>query len=79
MSDDSAISLGKAILREVTITGNYGSTPRAWHRAIALLAADKIQLDPLITGVLPLDGWPQAIAHFQNQQGIKTLFDPRLP
>jgi L-iditol 2-dehydrogenase len=78
MGDDSAVPLAKTILREVTITGNYGSTPMAWHRAIALLAAGRIQLDPLITSVLPLDGWQQAIAHFQNQQGIKTLFDPRL-
>lgn len=78
MSDESAVPLSKAILREVTVTGNYGSTPRAWHRALALLAADKIHLDPLVTSVLPLDAWPQAVAQFQDQQGIKTLFDPRL-
>lgn len=78
MSEDSAVPLSRAILREVTVTGNYGSTPRAWHRALALLRAGQVRLDPLVTSVVPLDDWRTAVAHFQDQQAIKTVFDPRL-
>ena len=78
MSEESAVPLSRAILREVTITGNYGSTPRAWHRALALLAADQVHLDPLVTNIVRLEDWPTAVQHFHDQQGIKTVFDPRL-
>lgn len=79
MSAESSVPLSQAILREVTITGNYGSTPRAWHRALALLTADQVHLDPLVTSVMRLEDWPTAVAQFQDQRGVKTVFDPRLP
>ena len=79
MSEESAVPLSMAILREVTITGNYGSTPRAWHRALALLVAGKVHLDPLVTSIQRLEDWAKAVEHLQDQQGIKTVFDPRYP
>ena len=79
MAPASSIPLAAAILREITIRSSYGSTPASWHRALAMLTTGAVQLDPLITSVLPLDDWRQAVAHFQDQDGIKTVFDPRLP
>lgn len=79
LADDASICLSRAIMREVTITGNYGSTPASWNRAIAMLAADLVQLEPLVTSVFALDAWTEAVAQSQAQEGIKAIFDPRLP
>ena len=79
MADESSVPLSAAILREATITGSYGSTPASWARAIALLDTGAVRLEPLVTSVLPLADWRLAVARFQDQDGIKTVFDPRLP
>ena len=79
LADDASVCLSGAITRELTITGSYGSTPASWYRAIAMLAADLVQLEPLVTSVFALDAWTEAVARSQAQEGIKTIFDPRLP
>jgi L-iditol 2-dehydrogenase len=79
MAPESSVPLAAAILREVTVRSSYGSTPASWQRALALLSTGGIRLDPLITSVLPLDAWRLAVSHFDNQDGIKTVIDPRLP
>lgn len=79
LSDDASISLAGAIKREISITSSFGSTPASWGRGIELVAADVIKLEPLMTSVLPLDGWAEAVRQSQAQEGIKTLFDPGAP
>ena len=79
LPEDVSVTLAGAVLREVTLTSSYGSNPESWQRAVDLLTAGSIQLDPLVTSTLPLQDWADAVQRSQAQEGIKTLFDPRLP
>lgn len=79
LPEDVSVTLAGAVLREVTLTSSYGSNPKSWQRAVDLLSAGSIQLDPLVTSTLPLQGWADAVRRAQSQDGIKTLLDPRMP
>jgi len=43
-----------------------------------LLEARLVELEPLISDVLPLTEWRTAVERFERREGIKTVFDPRL-
>jgi L-iditol 2-dehydrogenase len=78
LTGNISVPFGEIVLREIAVTSGFGSSPASWHRAMALLAAALVSTDPLVTRVLPLGAWREAVQHLQNHEGIKTIFDPRL-
>ena len=72
------VRLAQVSFFELTITGGFASTPRSWRRALDLLRARAVQLDPLVSEVAPLDEWERVFASTASARGIKYLFDPRL-
>jgi len=58
-------------------SGN-ASTPASWRRAMMLLDARLIDLDPLVTDVVPLAEWERAFAATRAGEGLKTVLDPRI-
>ena len=62
--------------RELTVTSGNASTPSSWGRAIELLDRGAVELEPLVTEVVPLADWERAFAATREGAGIKYVLDP---
>lgn len=71
------IPLDVVLYREVTVTSGNASTPGSWQRAMHLLHAGLVTLDPLVTAVVPLPEWESAFAATRRGDGMKIVLDPR--
>jgi L-iditol 2-dehydrogenase len=69
--------MDEVLYKEVTITSGNASTPTSWRRAISLLEEGTIDLDPLVTDVVPLGEWERAFAVTRRGHGVKLVLDPR--
>jgi L-iditol 2-dehydrogenase len=74
-----AIPFGLVVTREIDIRATFGSSPIAWMRATELIAQQRVELLPLVSAVLPLSGWREAIERLETRRGLKSVLDPRLP
>jgi L-iditol 2-dehydrogenase len=63
--------------RELTITSGFASTPSSWDKALELLERRAIDLEPLLSAVVPLAEWERAFAATRAGEGIKFVLDPR--
>lgn len=79
LSGEISVPFGEIVLRELHVRAGFGSSPASWLRAVRLVADRQVELPPLIGAVLPLRGWPIALERFERREGLKTVFDPRLP
>jgi L-iditol 2-dehydrogenase len=64
--------------KELTVTSGFASTPRSWQRAIAVVEAGQVTLEPLVSEVVALMEWERVFADLRRGKGIKIVFDPRL-
>ncbi len=71
------LPLDAILYRELTVTSGFASTPRSWERAMALLDSNLVELDPLVTEVVPLHDWGRAFAATRAAEGMKYVLDPR--
>ena len=62
---------------ELTVTAGFASNPASWRRAMKLLAAGEVGLEPLVTEVLPLAEWRRAFDASRAGEGVKFVLDPR--
>ncbi|MDI3500346.1 MAG: L-iditol 2-dehydrogenase [Epulopiscium sp.] len=62
--------------REINFTGSSASTPEIHREVLELLSAGKLNVENLISEILPLDKWQQAFEMKNNYIGIKVLIDP---
>lgn len=76
VGQDVTVPLDAVLYKELTVTSGFASTPRSWRRALALMAAGQVVLDPLVTGTHPLAEWSQALDAVRTGQGIKTVLVP---
>ncbi len=63
--------------RELRVRSGFASTPRSWLRAMALLFAERVACEPLISGVMRLTAWEEAFESSRNRRGVKYVLDPR--
>jgi L-iditol 2-dehydrogenase len=63
-------------LKGIRVAGTFGSTVRAWDRALTLLRKGMIQVAPLISAVLPLTEWEQGFGKMRQKEGLKVLLHP---
>jgi L-iditol 2-dehydrogenase len=71
------VPLDQVLYKEVTVTSGNASTPTSWRRAVSLLEQGLIDLDPLVTDVVPLAEWKRAFAATRRGEGVKVVLDPR--
>ncbi len=71
------VPLDVLLYRELDMTSGNASTPRSWQRALQLLEAGLVDLDPLVTDVVPLHEWERAFAATRAGEGMKIVLDPR--
>jgi L-iditol 2-dehydrogenase len=62
---------------ELTVTSGFASTPRSWRKALELVTERRVELEPLLTEVVPLADWERAFAATRAAEGIKFVLDPR--
>jgi L-iditol 2-dehydrogenase len=63
--------------RELTVTSGFASTPSSWAKALELVTERRVELEPLLTEVVPLADWERAFAATRAGDGIKFVLDPR--
>ena len=72
-----AVPFDEICFRELTVTSGNASTPRSWQRALALLEAGAVRLEPLVSEVVPLAEWERAFETARAGAAVKVVIDPR--
>lgn len=70
------IDFEKVATKELKVTGVQSQKWTAWDRALKLLKAGKIQLEPLVTDVFPMSDWEKAFKAFESKNGLKIVMYP---
>ncbi len=63
-------------VRELSMVGSHTSNPVSWVLAMNLLAARKVDLEPLITAKLPLADWRRAFDLMRTRAAVKVVLKP---
>lgn len=63
--------------RELVVTSGFASTPASWRRALGLIEGRAVELQALVTEVVPLADWERAFRASRNAEGVKYVLDPR--
>jgi L-iditol 2-dehydrogenase len=74
---DVTIPYDLICFHELTVSAGFASNPGSWRRAMALLHEGAVQLEPLVTEVVPLRDWRRAFEASRAADGIKFVLDPR--
>jgi L-iditol 2-dehydrogenase len=74
---DVTVPFDLICFHELTVTAGFASNPLSWRRAMALLDAGAVALDPLVTEVVPLGEWRRAFEASRAGDGVKYVLDPR--
>ena len=64
--------------KELVLTSGFASTARSWRRSLAFLEDRRVELEPLLSEVVPLDAWERVFADLREGRAVKYVFDPRL-
>ncbi|MGZ8805055.1 MAG: zinc-dependent alcohol dehydrogenase [Microbacterium sp.] len=75
---DIEAPLDRIFQKELVVSSGFASTPRSWRRAMTLIEDRSIELELLVSEVVPLDAWERVFADLRAGRGIKVVFDPRL-
>jgi L-iditol 2-dehydrogenase len=71
-----ALPFDAVCFRELTVTSGFASTPFSWRRALGLVEERTVELEPLLSEVVPLVDWERAFAATRAGEGIKFVLDP---
>lgn len=71
------VPLDAILYKELQLTSGFASTPTSWRRAMALIAAGDVKLQPLVTARVPIANWIEAFEMVRRGSGIKTVIVPR--
>jgi L-iditol 2-dehydrogenase len=74
---DVTIPYDLICFHELTVTAGFASNPASWRRAMALLSDGAVELEPLVTEVVPLRDWRRAFEASRAGEGVKFVLDPR--
>jgi L-iditol 2-dehydrogenase len=72
------VPLDAVFARELVLSSGFASTPRSWRRALRLIESRAIELEPLVSEVVPLAEWRRAFDELRAGTRVKVVFDPRL-
>lgn len=62
--------------KELTVYGSHAQNPSSWEKALKLISRGKINVDPIVSHVMPMSQYKEAFELVDNKQGLKVLFDP---
>lgn len=61
---------------ELDVSSGFASTPASWTRALDLIEQRSVELDALLSEVVPLEEWEHAFAATREGRGIKFVLAP---
>ncbi len=61
--------------KELILTGSADSTPEDMHQALEFIEAGKVQVEPIISHVVPLDRLAEGFELVLNRQGFKVMVE----
>jgi len=70
------VPLDLVCFKELTVTSGNASTPASWERALSLIEDRRVELEPLLSEVVPLAEWERAFAATRAAAGIKYVLAP---
>ena len=68
------IDLDAMAVKELTMSGTWGTLPSSWVTTLRLMESKKIDVAPLITHKISLDKWEEGFELMEKQKAIKVLF-----
>jgi L-iditol 2-dehydrogenase len=68
------IDLDAMAIKELTMSGTWGTLPSSWVTTLRLMASKKVDVAPLITHRIALEMWEEGFELMENQKAIKVLF-----
>lgn len=71
-----SFDMDKALYKEITISNSYASERTSWLTALRLLEHRKIQIDSMISDILPLHEWERGFARTIAKKEFKILLTP---
>jgi L-iditol 2-dehydrogenase len=71
------IDFEKIAYKEIKVTGSLAQRWTAWKWTLKLMEQRKVDLQPIISDVVPLTEWEAAFDTFRRKQAFKILFDPK--
>jgi len=70
------IDFEKIAVREIKVTGSFGSRWTSWEKALQLMAQEKIHLRPLVSDIFSITEWEKAFTMFEEKKGLKIVLTP---
>jgi L-iditol 2-dehydrogenase len=68
------IDLDIMAVKELTMSGTWGTLPSSWVTTLRLMGTKKIDVGPLITNKISLAEWEKGFELMESQKAIKVLF-----
>jgi L-iditol 2-dehydrogenase len=68
------IDLDPIIVKELTMSGTWGTLPSSWVTTLRLMSSGKVDVTPLITHRISLSEWEKGFELMESQKAIKVLF-----
>jgi alcohol dehydrogenase/L-iditol 2-dehydrogenase len=72
-------SLDPLVAKAATLQGSFSHNYHTWERVIELVTDRKIDVDPLISRVAPLEGWLEAFEKMEGRTEVKAVLTPNGP
>jgi len=69
-------SLDQLVQKSVTLQGSFSHNWPIWEKVISLLATGKIDLDPILNRIVPLNEWHDAFEAMHSGQIVKAVLKP---
>lgn len=69
-------SLDPLVQKAVTLRGSFSHTWPVWETVLMLLAGGKIDLDPILNRVAPLEEWQDVFAEMHSGKIVKGVLKP---
>lgn len=61
--------------KELTVQGSHAQIPTSWEKAMRLVMLGKVNVDAVISHVIPLSEWETAFGIVKNREGLKVILD----
>ncbi|MFW9807113.1 MAG: zinc-binding dehydrogenase [Candidatus Thorarchaeota archaeon] len=68
------IDLDPIIVKELTMSGTWGTLPSSWVTTLRLMSSKKVDVSPIITHRISLSEWEKGFELMESQKAIKVLF-----
>lgn len=61
--------------KEARLTGTFGQKFSAWQKTLRLMAEGRVDMEALVSDILPLEDWEKGFKSMERGESIKILFE----